>query len=96
MAGNIIALTASVDGGAPKTFKGRFAQTLDLLLQNGEDGLSSLESPGIRLSHYVFVLRREGVDIVTDDERHAGPYAGCHARYKLTSPVEVISREFAS
>lgn len=84
------------DSPTTRTFRGRFAQTLDLLVENGPAGLSSLESPGVRLSHYVFRLRREGVPIETEDERHAGPYCGRHGRYRLTAPVVVIEREVAN
>ena len=83
------------DSPTTRTFRGRFAQTLDLLVRNGSDGLTSLESPGVRLSHYVHVLRRDGVPIETQGERHSGSYAGRHGRYRLTAPVTVIERETA-
>jgi hypothetical protein len=92
---DVIRLTVRVGDSPVKTFRGRFAQTLALLIENGPAGLSSPESPGVRLSHYVFRLRRDGVPIETQDERHSGSYAGRHGRYRLTAPVEVIEREVA-
>jgi hypothetical protein len=60
---------------------------------DGERGVSSIENVGPRLSHYVFVLRRSGVGVVTIDEKHGGPYAGEHARYRLSVPVELVTVE---
>lgn len=91
----VIQIKVRVGDGPVKKFRGRFAQTLALLIENGPAGLSSLESPGVRLSHYVFRLRRDGVPIETHDERHSGPYKGRHGRYRLAAPVEVIDQEVA-
>ena len=93
---DVIRIAVKLNGDGPvKTFRGRFAQTLSLLVENGSAGLSSLESPGVRLSHYIFRLRRDGVPIETQDERHSGPYKGRHGRYRLAAPVEVVERELA-
>jgi len=96
MSNDIILMRVRIGDAPVKTFRGRFAQTLALLVDNGPAGLSSLESPGVRLSHYVFRLRRDGVPIETQDERHSGPFAGRHGRYRLTAPVTVIEREMAN
>lgn len=77
------------DGGE-KTFRGRFAQTLARLLHAGRSGITSLDHPGTRLSHYVYRLRRDGLLIVMHDERHGGPFAGSHGRYELRTPVVVL------
>ena len=52
----------------------------------------ALRFPGRRRggSHYVWRLRGDGVSIETIDEKHAGPYAGQHARYVLRSKVQVL------
>ncbi len=93
---DVVQITVRIgDSPVVKRFTGRFAQTLDLLVERGSEGLTSLESPGVRLSHYVFRLRRDGVPIETQDERHSGPFAGRHGRYRLTAPVTVIEREVA-
>ena len=93
VAGNVVRLVARIDGGEPRTFGGRVAQTLHRLAVVGDRGLSSIENIGPRLSHYIFVLRRAGVGIVTIDEKHGGPYAGEHGRYRLTVPVEILGTE---
>ena len=48
------------------------------------------ENPAPRLAHYVYRLRRDGVAIETETEKHAGPFSGSHARYRLGSKVEVV------
>jgi hypothetical protein len=39
----------------------------------------------------VFKLRKRGLNITTETEHHAGPYAGTHGRYVLVSRVERLS-----
>ena len=56
--------------GVVKRFKGRFAWTLDQLVKAGKLGITPLDMPAPRWSHYVFVLRREGVPIETIEEKH--------------------------
>jgi hypothetical protein len=94
---DVIRISVRVGDSPVKTFRGRFAQTLALLIENGPAGLSSLESPGVRLSHYVFRLRRDGVPIETEDERHSGPYSRA-ATGGIGSPPRstVIERELAN
>ena len=93
VAGNVVRLVARIGDGEPRTFRGRIAQTLHKLAAAGERGVSSIENVGPRLSHYVFVLRRSGVGVVTIDERHGGAYAGEHGRYRLTVPVQIVEVE---
>ena len=93
VAGNVVQIVVRVDGGVPSTFRGRVAQTLHRLAVVGNSGLSSIENVGPRLSHYIFVLRRAGVGIVTIDEKYGGASAGEHARYKLTVPVQIVEVE---
>jgi hypothetical protein len=69
---------------------GREAWMLDLLKTRGDKGVTTIEVPGARMSHYVMKLRRMGLDIDTVDERHSGPFAGSHGRYLLRSPITVL------
>jgi hypothetical protein len=91
MATEIIEIRASIDDKAPQTFVGRFAWTLNELIGAGEKGVTPLERPAPRWSHYVFRLRREGVAIETITEAHAGAYSGSHARYVLRSKATVLA-----
>ena len=74
----------------PVTFIGRDAWALDNLIRAGERGCTPITTPGPRWSHYVFKLRRAGVNIETIDEDHGGPFAGSHARYVLRSHIRVV------
>lgn len=88
-------ITARVGDGenvVTRTAKGRDAWALAELLQAGERGVTPIERPAPRWSHYVYKLRGFGFAIETNDEPHGGPYAGSHARYVLRSPVEVVER----
>ena len=82
--------------GAERSFQGRYAWTLARLIEAGKTGCTPVEQPAPRWAHYVFWLRREGVDIETVTEKHGGAYAGTHARYVLRSPVEVIQTREAA
>lgn len=67
---------------------GRDAWALRELMRAGPQGVTPLERPAPRWSAYVHNLRREwGVDIVTLDEPHDGPFPGRHGRYVLRSRV---------
>jgi hypothetical protein len=59
------------------------------LVKAGMKGCTPIDQPAPRWSNYVFRLRRQGVAIETITEKHAGAYAGTHARYVLRSQVEV-------
>jgi hypothetical protein len=69
---------------------GRFAWALLQLHRAGEAGITSLENPAPRLSHYIHILRRDGLNITTEYEDHGGAFAGRHGRYRLTTPIGVI------
>ena len=86
-------ISARVVGGAFVTVTGRDADTLEKLMAAGERGLTPIEYPAPRWSHYVFKLRRAGFNIETIDEPHGGQFAGTHARYILRSQVEIESDE---
>ena len=73
--------------------RGRMAWALDLLIKRGHRGLTTLEYPAPRWSHYVYKLRGQGFPITTEGEQHGGAFAGTHARYKLAGYVEVIEEK---
>ena len=66
---------------------GRARWALECLLAAGEKGCTPIDTPGPRWSHYVWVLREEGIQIETRSEKHGGPFAGTHARYILRSRI---------
>jgi hypothetical protein len=69
---------------------GRFAWALLGLHRAGDTGITSMTNPAPRLSHYVYGLRRDGLDIETTYEDHGGDFAGRHGRYKLATPIEIV------
>lgn len=68
---------------------GRDAWMLLALLSAGEKGVTPIQRPAPRHSHYVFKLRGAGIRVETIDESHGGSFAGSHARYVLRDEVEV-------
>jgi hypothetical protein len=93
MSGEVIRMKIRVGEGALLEVRGRAAWALDQLIKAGDQGCTPIEQPGPRWSDYVFKLRRKGIVVQTIDEKHGGPYAGEHARYRLASEVDVISAE---
>lgn len=81
--------------GVEKVAKGRDAWALSELIAAGAEGCTPITNPGPRWSGYVLKLRKRGVDIETVHERHDGPYAGTHARYRLKSNLDVIETQTA-
>lgn len=69
------------------TVCGRDGWALECLIRTGDNGCTSIETPGPRWSGYIFDLRELGVDIETINEPHEGPFKGTHARYVLRSHV---------
>jgi len=80
----------------PISFRGRDAWALDALVTAGEHGVTPIERPAPRWSHYIHRLRKAGLVVETIHEAHAGAYAGTHGRYVLRSTVEVIEVERAA
>jgi hypothetical protein len=76
--------------GSQQSFAGREAWTLRHLLNAGQTGVTTIEHPAPRWSHYVYKLRKAGLVISTDYEPHRGDFPGTHGRYKLETPVTVI------
>lgn len=83
-------------GDEPKqrSFKGREAWALNELARAAGRGVTPITNPGPRWSHYVFKLKRSGIGIKTIRENHGGPFAGSHARYRLETPVQIVTRIF--
>lgn len=92
MSGRLKVRFSLIDGGLPLDLVaiGRDGWALLELLKAGNDGLTTLTRPAPRWSHYIWKLRGMGVAIETVDERHDGPFAGNHARYKLMSNVQIL------
>lgn len=82
--------------GTEASYKGRPAWMLKALIDAGHHGCTSIDVSGPRVSHYIFCLRRAGLNIETESEAHSGPFAGSHARYRLKTPLQVISTEHGS
>jgi hypothetical protein len=79
------------------TVKGRDAWALLELLKAGANGCTPIDSPGPRWSGYVFSLKRkQGLNIETRHEPHRGAFPGTHARYVLSSAMEIVSRSDVS
>lgn len=82
--------------GLPISFRGRDAWALDALIQAGERGVTPIERPAPRWSHYIHRLRQAGLIVETIHEAHTGAYAGHHGRYVLRSVVVVVDEERAA
>ncbi|MGY4355383.1 hypothetical protein ACVWZR_004435 [Bradyrhizobium sp. i1.3.1] len=82
--------------GSQQTFAGREAWTLRHLVDAGPRGLTTIDHPAPRWSHYVYKLRRAGLVISTAHEAHKGDFPGTHGRYRLETAVEVIGEDGAS
>lgn len=72
-------------------FSGRTLWALRLFPDAGPRGLTAFDLPrGLRLAGYVHKLRRAGLQIETEYERHEGEFPGHHARYRLKSHVRKV------
>lgn len=90
---NLTAITIEFDtdnGPVRMTFEGREAWALGKLVEAGERGVTPIERPAPRWSHYVFMLRKAGLDIETMHEPHGGPFSGHHGRYVLRSKFKLL------
>ena len=79
------------DGGMRQlNLVGRTAQTLEALVKFGDAGITAntLGGPAIRISNYILALRRDhNLKISTTAEKHGGPFAGTHGRFRIKSNV---------
>ena len=76
--------------GTQQSFIGREAWTLRHLLSAGSTGVTTIDHPAPRWSHYVYKLRRAGLTITTEYEPHSGSFPGTHGRYRLETVVTVV------
>lgn len=77
------------------TVGGRARWALESLMKAGPHGCTPISDPAPRWSHYVWLLRGEGVEIETVTEQHGGAFPGSHGRYVLRSQVAHSVREVA-
>jgi hypothetical protein len=79
--------------GSQQSFAGRQAWMLRRLIVAGSAGMTLLDHPAPRGSHYIYMLRKAGLNIITTREGHSGPFAGMHGRYELRTSVTVVLGE---
>jgi Winged helix domain len=84
-------ISVQLPGGRVLTFIGREAWCLRRLADAGSQGLTTIDHPAPRWSHYVFKLRKAGLAISTEVELHGGSYPGHHGRYRLETAVTVVA-----
>ncbi len=89
---DIVEARFRVPGGPEQVAIGRVAQCLATLASRGHRGVTSAEfQAGTRVSDSIHKLRhRHGLGVETERVGHGGVFAGEHAIYRLSSPVEVI------
>jgi hypothetical protein len=83
-------ITVRMPGGGQQTFHGREAWTLRHLINAGPVGVTTLDQPAPRWSHYVFKLRKAGLVISTEHEPHTGTFPGTHGRYRLETELTLV------
>ena len=71
---DVVELHLRLPDGRVIVLKGRVAWTAYALITAGERGVTPVERPAPRWSHYVFKLRGQGFVIETIDEKHGGAY----------------------
>jgi hypothetical protein len=84
-------ITVSTSDGKHLTFSGREAWTIRHLINAGPAGVTTLEQPAPRWSHYIYKLRQAGLVITTDYEPHGGSFPGTHGRYRLETKVTLVT-----
>ena len=89
---DIVLARFRVAGGPEQAAHGRVAQMLATLASRGTAGVTSAQfTAGTRVSDSIHKLRhRHGIVIETERVGHGGIFAGEHAIYRLSTPVEVI------
>ncbi|KRR06209.1 hypothetical protein CQ12_11525 [Bradyrhizobium jicamae] len=83
-------ITIRMPGGTQRTFTGRQAWMLRRLINAGCAGITLLDNPAPRGSHYLYMLRKAGLTISTTNEPHEGPFPGTHGRYRLETVITVV------
>jgi hypothetical protein len=70
---------------------GRAGWMLRELVRAGKLGVTTIElPPGIRISHYILLLRKAGFSISSPREAHGGPFPSSHSRYRLETEVTIL------
>jgi hypothetical protein len=64
---------------------------LEELLAAGNEGITTIDYPGVRVGDAIHKLRKAGVTVETQYEQPGGEFAGHHGRYILRSKVERLS-----
>ncbi len=77
------------------TLSGRALWALESLIRAGNKGCTPIEHPAPRWSHYIFLLRGEGILVETITENHGGDFPGHYGRYVLRSQVSPVQQEVA-
>jgi hypothetical protein len=72
-------------------FGRREAWTLSHMLNAGARGLTPIDHPAPRWSHYVYELGRAGLTISIEYEPRSGSFPSTHGRYRLKTVVSVVS-----
>ena len=86
-----VSSTDNLLDGREVTLKGRVAWMARHLIDAGGRGITTAQlPPGVRVSDSILKLRREGIEIETQHEGHAGPFPGRHGRYLLRSRLELL------
>lgn len=94
---NVTSITVRRSADSPaKTYKGREAWALGRLISAGERGCTPIDQPAPRWSHYVFQLRKSGLQVETINEPHNGAFSGTHARYVLRTQLQILSQQVAA
>lgn len=84
-------LTVQLPDGSRQIFSWRDAWTLRHLIDAGSTGLTPLDHPAPQWSLYVDRLRHAGLSITTKYEPRSKDYAGIPGRYRLETPVIVVT-----
>ena len=89
-------ITVRLPDGSQQTFVGRDAWALRQLMASGKSGVTPIDNPAPRWSHYVYKLRQGGIVISTEHVAHAGPFPGTHGRYRLETELTLLQEEEVS
>jgi hypothetical protein len=82
-------LSVTLPDGSHRRFYGRDAWALKHLLKAASVGVTTIDHPAPRWSHYIYKLRKAGLSISTEHEPHAGDFPGTHGRYRLETSVRI-------
>jgi hypothetical protein len=92
---DIISMRVKLPCGKILQCNGREAWTLAHLIEAGSKGITPIERPAPRWSHYVMCLRRQGLVIETIRIPHGGAFSGHHGRYVLHTPCQVLKQSYS-